>query len=91
MPAPTRDTIDHVQLVALLEPRPCVTQALKIHGCGDTPTTGTTPMDLYGTDAEGIRAIGQQRPDLALPLCEQLPYTGAEVVWATRFELARSV
>jgi len=85
------DTIDHAQLVALLEHRACVTQELKIHGCMDTPTAGTSPMDLYGSDAEGIRAIGRDRPDLARPLSNRLPYTGAEVVWAARYEMARSV
>jgi glycerol-3-phosphate dehydrogenase len=30
-------------------------------------------------------------PSLAVPLHAQLPYTGAEVVWATRHEMARTV
>ncbi|MEA3410923.1 MAG: glycerol-3-phosphate dehydrogenase/oxidase [Pseudomonadota bacterium] len=85
------DTLDHAQLVALLEHRPCVTQELKIHGCMNTPTAGTSPMDLYGSDAEGIRSICRDRPDLAEPLSAKLPYNGAEVVWAARHEMARSV
>ncbi|MCG6869704.1 MAG: FAD-dependent oxidoreductase [Gammaproteobacteria bacterium] len=87
----TEDTIDHAQLVALLEHRACVTQKLRIHGCTGTPTAGISPMDVYGSDAEGIRAIGRDRPDLAQPLSDRLPYTGAEVVWAARYEMARSV
>ena len=30
-------------------------------------------------------------PSLAAPLHAQLPYTGAEVVWAARHEMARTV
>jgi len=33
----------------------------------------------------------QAIPSLSTPLHPQLPYTGAEVVWATRHEMARTV
>lgn len=85
------DTLDHAQRVALLDHRPCATQTLKVHGCGESAGSGSRPIDLYGTDAAAIRAIAQQRPELSQPLCEQLPYTGAEVVWAARAEMALTV
>jgi glycerol-3-phosphate dehydrogenase len=33
----------------------------------------------------------QEEPELAEPLTEALPYVGAEVVWAVRYEMARTV
>jgi glycerol-3-phosphate dehydrogenase len=46
---------------------------------------------VYGSDAVGIHDLQRAHPELAAPLHEALPYTGAEVVWATRTEMARRV
>jgi glycerol-3-phosphate dehydrogenase len=42
---------------------------------------------LKTTDKDLMRAT----PTLAAPLHAELPYTGAEVVWAARHEMARTV
>ena len=46
---------------------------------------------VYGADALGIQELMRETPAWAAPLHPQLPYTGAEVVWVTRHEMARSV
>jgi glycerol-3-phosphate dehydrogenase len=46
---------------------------------------------MYGSDAPRIQDLMRAAPALATRLHEQLPYTGAEVVWAARQEMARTV
>jgi glycerol-3-phosphate dehydrogenase len=46
---------------------------------------------VYGSDAPAIEALIAADPELGAPLHPALPYTGAEVVWAVRFEMARTV
>ncbi|MEJ0001407.1 MAG: glycerol-3-phosphate dehydrogenase C-terminal domain-containing protein [Verrucomicrobiota bacterium] len=45
----------------------------------------------YGADAIGIQALIDHEPALARTLDSALPYVEAEVTWAVRCELARSV
>ena len=40
---------------------------------------------------DAIRALARASPALATPLDPELPYIGAEIVWAAREEMARSV
>lgn len=85
------DAIDHAELVALLDHRESATRNLRIHGWAQDPTDAPALQDLYGDDARHLQALTAARPDLAAPLVPQLPYTGAEVVWAVREEMARTV
>src|SRR5205823_9790633 len=48
-------------------------------------------LGLYGSDAPAIEALMQADPPMAKQLHPALPYTGAEVVWSTHFEMARTV
>ncbi len=48
-------------------------------------------MWVYGSDAEAILALTKENPDLAKPLHPDLPYIQAEVVWAARHEMSRTV
>ncbi len=45
----------------------------------------------FGGEARAVVALIAERPELAAKLCEGLPYLEAEVVFAARFEMARSV
>jgi glycerol-3-phosphate dehydrogenase len=84
-------TVDAAARVAQLPGRPCRTANLPLHGA--TPDAASTPLRVYGTDAGAVQALasGQARPDWAVRLHPRLPYIGAEVVWAARNEMARSV
>ena len=84
------DCVNHAATMAQLEDRPCVTRTLPIHG---SAVTGDARSDLamYGSDAAAIQQLAKTEPHLAQPLHPELPYTGAEVVWAARYEMARTV
>jgi glycerol-3-phosphate dehydrogenase len=83
-------TVDQAADFARLAERPCVTRTLNIHGFHPNAERFGA-LSVYGSDALGIQALMRATPALATPLHEQLPYTGAEVVWATRQEMARTV
>ena len=46
---------------------------------------------MYGSDAPLVRQLEESEPAWAEPLDRALPYTGAEVVWAVRQEMARTL
>jgi glycerol-3-phosphate dehydrogenase len=83
-------TVDQAADLARLAERPCVTRTLNVHGYYPHPDR-YGPLGLYGSDAPAIQDLARERPALAEPLHPALPYTGAEVVWAAREEMARSV
>nr|WP_010586360.1 glycerol-3-phosphate dehydrogenase/oxidase [Schlesneria paludicola] len=89
------DCVNHAATLAQLEDRPCVTKALSIHG---SDRNGARPageyashLAVYGTDAELIALLAKSDSRLAAQLHPALPYILAEVVWAVRHEMARTV
>jgi glycerol-3-phosphate dehydrogenase len=84
------DCVNQAATLAQLPERPCVTVGLKIHGFRAGLET-TDHLDVYGSDAPAVRQIIRESPDLGIPLHPELPYTGAEVVWAARQEMACTV
>lgn len=84
------DAVNHAITLAELDEKPCVTKTLQIHGYHQhTEKFGT--LGVYGGDAPAIHDLLRQHPLLAKPLHPKLPYTGVEVLWATRYEMARTV
>ncbi len=84
-------TVDLAAQVAGLPARPCVTAQLPLHGAPARPAPIDDPLARYGSDAPALRALAVANPELAVPLHPALPLTGAEVVWAARQEMARTV
>jgi len=85
-----QDAVEQAETMAGFEERPCKTEHLQIHGW--TKQTITDPsLRVYGADAGAIQEIARQEPALAERLHPALPYSGAEVVWAVRAEMARTV
>ena len=84
------DTVTQAVLVAGLPEKPSVTEDLKLHAWTDT-VDPIEPRSVYGTDAAEIEALERDRPELADRLHPALPYRASEVVWAARFEMARTV
>jgi glycerol-3-phosphate dehydrogenase len=84
------DTVNQAADLARLTERACVTRNLNIHGFHQSREKFGR-LSLYGSDAPAVQALGVADPALAAPLDEALPYTGAEVVWAVRHEMARTV
>jgi glycerol-3-phosphate dehydrogenase len=90
------DCVDHCITLGRLRDEPCRTRNLRIHGyeepsAGGTEVDGFEALDVYGTDAEAIRALAAADSTLAEQLDPELPYLAAEVAWAARTEMARTV
>jgi glycerol-3-phosphate dehydrogenase len=86
------DCVDHAITLGKLPDLECTTKKLKIHGYLKTEPSSSEEgsLDVYGTDAEAIRELAKD-PGLAVRLHSELPYIAAEVVWAARAEMARTV
>jgi glycerol-3-phosphate dehydrogenase len=76
--------------MAGFEERRCTTEHLQIHGWTKQKISAPN-LQVYGADAAAIEELADAEPALAEKLHPQLPYTGAEVVWAVRHEMARTV
>jgi glycerol-3-phosphate dehydrogenase len=84
------DAVDHAITLGKLEENSCVTKKLKIHGwCEDSTKYGD--LAFYGSDAEPILAIMAESEANAKKLHPALPYVEAQVIFAVRQELARTV
>lgn len=86
------DCVDQAALLAGLDERECVTRRLRIHGYHHHASRHGA-RSVYGSDAIAIDDLVRAHPDLDLaqPLDPHLPYIEAEVVWAARWEMARTV
>ncbi len=83
------DCVDHAITLGKLRDEPCTTKNLRIHGyLREAEALGH--LEVYGSDADAIRTLAQS-PALAARLHPDLPYIAAEVVWAARAEMARTV
>jgi glycerol-3-phosphate dehydrogenase len=83
-------TVDQAADLARLAERPCVTRTLNVHGFYPHPDR-LGSLGVYGSDAAAIQELVRATPALGEPLNPALPYSGAEVVWAARVEMARTV
>jgi glycerol-3-phosphate dehydrogenase len=84
------DCVNQAAMLARLPERACVTEHLRLHGFHPR-ADAFGPLRVYGSDAPAIQDLMRAEPALAEPLDGALPYTGAEVVWAGRREMARNV
>jgi glycerol-3-phosphate dehydrogenase len=84
------DCVNHAITLGKLPDVECSTKNLRIHGyLEDSASLGS--LEVYGADAKKIRALAEASPVLAAQLHPDLPYIAAEVVWAAREEMARTV
>ena len=95
-----QDTVDAV--VHLLGESPktrrCITKSLRLIGA-TTATKDPVAMahrhahllGRYGTESAAVLALAEERPDLLQPVIAGLPYTGAEIVYAAREEMAQTL
>jgi glycerol-3-phosphate dehydrogenase len=84
------DCVDHAITLGRLREEHCVTKTLKIHGYR-SHSEDLGSLWVYGSDADAIRDIAARDANLSKQLHPDLPYIGAEVVWSTRQEMARTV
>ena len=84
-----QDAVDHLAEVGRLPAKSSTTETLRLHGYLEN--AGAAPNRVYGSDLVQIDRLAEREPELALLLHPQLPYRAAEVIWAARFEMARTV
>jgi glycerol-3-phosphate dehydrogenase len=85
-----QDGVDHAAVLAGLEERPCVTRDLPIHGCRKEDAKDKN-LAVYGSDAPALEQLMRDQPALAEPLHPALPICGAQVLWAVREEMSRTL
>jgi glycerol-3-phosphate dehydrogenase len=85
-----QDCVDQAVTLANLPEVTCETRHLKIHGAYKNAEEFGA-LSVYGTDAIAIEALIAHSPELGEPLDAALPCLAAEVVWAAREEMARTV
>ncbi|MFH1498182.1 MAG: glycerol-3-phosphate dehydrogenase/oxidase [Verrucomicrobiota bacterium] len=93
------DVVDQAEMVVGVDAVRCRTEALHIHGWQQPDDAGATageggaesPLAVYGADRAGLEALMRARPELVERLHPALPYVAAQVVWAAREEMARTV
>ena len=89
------DCVDQAATLAQLPDRPCATQQLSIHGANGVANDEAHKeqgwLGVYGSDAREIHKIIAADTRLGDPLHPALPYVKAEVIWAARQEMARTV
>ncbi len=84
------DAVNHAVMLADLPEKNCRTKEMKIHGFGETAES-FGDLSFYGSDAEEILKLIDSEPGLGEKLHPDLSYTAAEIVWAARNEMARTV
>jgi len=82
--------VDQAATLADLPDKPCLTRNLNIHGYHSN-AANFGPLSFYGSDVPAIRKLIAEDTTLGRQLDSQLPYVEAEVVWAARAEMARTV
>ncbi len=85
------DTIEKAIMLGGLPERECITKHLPIHGFSMDVDPKHDPMAPYGRDKEEVMAIGSEKKKYSGWLSEKLQIYKAQVVWAVRNEMARTV
>ncbi|WP_433813138.1 FAD-dependent oxidoreductase [Flavobacterium johnsoniae] len=86
------DIIDKAILKGKLPKKPCITQHLSIHGNKPTTTLDReNHLYIYGSDIAKILQLQEEEPELKEKLHPDYEFTLAEIVWAVRYEMARTV
>jgi len=82
--------VNYALSLAGLESKPCITEQLNIHGFHKTPEK-FGEFALYGSDAPAVQDLVRADPIREDRLHPALPARVGEVIWAVRFEAARTV
>ena len=88
------DTLDFAIKHGVLPAKACVSKLIRMRGAPtitEAKLQRSHPLARYGTDAAAIQRIAQEDATLAHPIDRAFAYTGAEVVYAVREELARTL
>ena len=82
--------INKIINIGKLPKKECKTANFALHGA-EPMTNLDNHLYIYGSDKEKIESLMQKEPHLAEKLNPRLPFTKAEVIWAVRHEMARTI
>lgn len=86
------ECVDHAIVLGCLQERPCVTRELRIHGAtAGRDVAAADALAIYGSDRGRIQSLMRDEPGMAGLLHPSLAVTRAQVLWAVREEMARTV
>jgi glycerol-3-phosphate dehydrogenase len=86
------DIMDKAISVHNLPKSDCRTEHISIHGNQTTTTLDReNHLYIYGTDISAILQLQKNEPEFKEKLHPNYEYTMAEVAWAIRYEMARSI
>ena len=85
------DTVNKAIKIAGLPFVKCSTQNLHIHGYQNTEKINNDALQIYGSDEIKIRNLITKNSELEEPLFPQNIFIKAQVVWAVREEMARTI
>ena len=84
------DAVNLAAGLARLEKSRCLTRDLRICGFHSSAKQFGL-LAMYGSDAPALAALIREHPPLGEPLHQALSICGAQIVWAARHEMARTV
>jgi len=84
-----QDLIDKAEKISGKEHIPTKTKNYKIHGYKEN-VDYQNPLYFYGTDEDEIKALSKEE-GMDEVICESLNIIKAQIIWAVRNEMARSV
>ncbi|OKS86161.1 glycerol-3-phosphate dehydrogenase/oxidase [Mucilaginibacter polytrichastri] len=84
------DTVNKAIQVGALTAKPVKTKDLPIHGSTED-VDRKNHMYVYGTDREAVMALCNENKDWVLKLDPRAEFIAAEVIWAVRNEMARTL
>jgi glycerol-3-phosphate dehydrogenase len=86
------DTLDFAIKQGVLPHRKCISARVALRAAAETFTPGMDPyLREYGKDAPSIEAIIAEDKRLGETIDVDLPYTFAQVIYAVREEMARTL
>ncbi|WP_428228747.1 FAD-dependent oxidoreductase [Flavobacterium sp.] len=86
------DIINKAIHTGKLPKKPCVTEHLAIHGNKATTTLDReNHLYIYGSDIHNITELQENNAELKEKVHPDHEFTMAEVIWAIRYEMARTV
>jgi glycerol-3-phosphate dehydrogenase len=84
------DCVNHAITLGTLPDTPCVTRDLKLHGYHEA-SEELGHLWVYGSDAAAVITLAEEEARRLEPMHPDLTYCEAEVIWAVRSEMARTV
>lgn len=83
------ETLEQIITTGKLTRVKCNTKNIRINGC--TEVESKSHLSIYGSNEENLMALVNEQPSLGNKLLSTHEYIEAEVIWAVRNEMARTV